>query len=367
MAFVDPDESKFTDPEGAKPALNVLQRRMGLGHKGDTAAKIADTVGSAGYELGGAATDLAAKVLPPEGAALVGTAANLAPDVAATALSGGLGAAAKAPAAARAIMQSALKPIQSQIASGKFERARDTLLKEGIPATRAGVEKMRGLIDGLDQQVSEIVKASKGTLTTDAVMERLLPVYERYLTQPSGMSEVGPAVKVAQEMRAHPLVGDEMSVQAAQAMKEGGYRKLGDKGYGLGLQPEAERDALKAVNRGLKEEIERVHPEVAPLNARESELINAMKITARRTGMEANKNMAGLGWLVHGGPTSPWYWAWLAERSPAVKSALAQGLYTGNLGRNLGAMTGAGAGYGLGTEQPQRPVTLQDILEAQQR
>lgn len=367
MPFVDPDESKFTDPEGEKPALNVLQRRMGLGHKGNTASDVLDAAEHAGYITGGAVTDQAARVLPAEVAAGLGLAANVGVDAATTLAGGTAGALAKAPAAARSVMQSALKPIMNQVKSGKADRAISTLLEEGIPATRAGVEKMRAMIQGLEEQVQKIVEASKGTLSTDAVMERLLPVYDKYLSKTPYKADAELISNVARETRGHPLVGEDMTVQGAQALKEGIYRKLGDKSYGANLAPSAERDAQKAVARGLKEGIETAHPEVAPLNSQASDLINALQVTARRTGMEANKNMAGLGWLVHGGPTSPWYWAWLAERSPAVKSALAQGLNSGNLGRNLGALTGAGAGYELGTEPPQRPVTLQDILEAQQR
>jgi hypothetical protein len=347
------------DLPGGKPALNILQKRMGLGKKGDTIEALRP------YNVGGAATDLAAKVLPPEGAAAVGTAANLATEAAPTLVGGLVGQASKAPAAAEWLIRNALKPSQALNDSGKAARAVQTLLKEGLPVTKAGVSKMRDIINSLEEQATKLVSDSKGTISTDAVLERLKPVYERILSKPTWKSDLESVSKTATEMRANPLVGEDMTVQAAQALKEGAYRELGDKAYGMGLKPEAARDAQKAVARGLKEEIETVVPEVAPINARTSDLINAMKVTGKRTGVDANKNAVGLGWLIHD-PASPAFWAWMAERSPAFKSALAHGLYSGNLGRDLGRMAGGAAGYATGGT-PTRPVTLQEILQEQQK
>jgi hypothetical protein len=152
------------------------------------------------------------------------------------------------------------------------------------------------------------------------------------------------------EFLTHPqLAGKpDMAIQLAQRMKQAGNAKLGDAAYGMGLKPAAERDAYKGLVRGLKEEIAAAEPAVAPLNARESALINAQKIAANRVAMDANKNPIGLGALIN----QPWMvplWMW--DRSPLGKSMMAR-LMNSQAGP-IGVGAGAGAGGLYGASQGQ--------------
>lgn len=109
-----------------------------------------------------------------------------------------------------------------------------------------------------------------------------------------------------------------ISVQKAQAIKQGTYKQLAKKYGQLGS---AEVEAQKAIARGLKEQVAAKVPEVAPLNLEESKLLNVLSVAERRIVMEANKNPMGLALLTK----DPKAWAaFMADRSAAAKSLLAR-------------------------------------------
>jgi len=88
----------------------------------------------------------------------------------------------------------------------------------------------------------------------------------------------------------------------------------------------AETEAQKSIARGLKDEIADAVPEVAPLNARESDLLNALKVSERRALIEINKNPMGLSLLA----SNPATWAaFMADRSAGFKAIVARMLYSG--------------------------------------
>jgi hypothetical protein len=110
-------------------------------------------------------------------------------------------------------------------------------------------------------------------------------------------------------------------VQLAQELKKGTYKTL-SKSYGE--LKGAEIEAQKALARGLKEKISESVPQVAGLNKRESDLLNALKVTERRALMDANKNPLGLGAIA---PDPARMMAFLADRNAWIKSMGARGLY----------------------------------------
>ena len=147
-----------------------------------------------------------------------------------------------------------------------------------------------------------------------------------------GARSADTARNVAQELYRHPAVDNAgtMSVQAAQAMKKANYKELGDAAYSMGLKPAAERDALKAAARVLKESVESVEPRVRAPNAEMRELINALKLSTRRAAVEANKDIIPLGSSVATAMSNPGAALGLyANSSAAIKAALARLLYSG--------------------------------------
>jgi hypothetical protein len=306
----------------------------------------------AGYNAGGAVTDKLAGVVPPEVAAGAGFATNVATQAIPTVVGGVLGREA-APLAERGgkfLMQSALKPSKLEHQSGKAARAVQTMLDEGVNVSKGGVDKMRSSINSLNDEIAGIIKNSGAKVDKNAVASRLQDVIKKYEASidPSDLEAVE---GVWTKFLSHPqLAGQkDMAIQLAQRMKQAGGAKLGDAAYGQGLKPASERDAWKALVRGLKEEIAAAEPKVSGLNKRESDLINASKIASNRVAMDANKNPLGLGALI----SQPWMLPlWMWDRSPMGKSLAARALYSGAGPLSVGAGAGLGGLYGAEQGSP---------------
>lgn len=129
----------------------------------------------------------------------------------------------------------------------------------------------------------------------------------------------------------------QIPVKMAQELKKGTYKTL-SKSYGE--MKGAEIEAQKALARGLKEEIAQAVTGIDKMNKRESDLLNALKVTERRTMMDANKNPVGLGPLA---PNKAMLLAFLADRSAALKSFGARGLYQASRPDISGLLANAGS------------------------
>jgi hypothetical protein len=249
--------------------------------------------------------------------------------------------------AAKGLMQSALKPSKAEHLSGKGARAVQTMLDEGANVSAGGVAKLRGTADTINAEIAEIIKDSSKTVSKNAVASRLQEVVKKYedSVDPDDLKAVE---AVWTKFLSHPkLAGqDEIPIQVAQKMKQSSYTKLGDAAYGQGLKPASDRDSWKGIARGLKEEISSAEPRVAPLNARDSDVINAMKIAQNRVAMDANKNPVGMGGVL----SQPWMLpVWMWDRSPLGKSMMARLLNSGS--GNIGTAVGGGVGGLYGSDQ----------------
>jgi hypothetical protein len=249
----------------------------------------------------------------------------------------------KAPAAAKAaqrgaeagaekLMTSALKPPGSLQESGKGERAVDTMLNyegggalPGFNVSQAGVTRMRDLISDLNDEISQTIAGSDKTVNkAQAASRGLLPEMER--ESKTATPDYATIRDVWERFLDHPLVpGREMPIQLAQEIKQGEMKKLGDTAYGqLGS---TETNARKGLVRGLKEKIAEQEPSVSALNAKESDLLNALSPLEKRVYNEAKNNPMGLGTLSH---SVPLFIAWMADRSGAFKSLMARALNKGS-------------------------------------
>ncbi len=197
-----------------------------------------------------------------------------------------------------------------------------------------------------DARASALIAQSPASVNKYAVADRLRPVLDSAETSPLPRSGTNTVQDAWAEFLSHPkLQGTaDIPVQLAQAMKQRAYKEMGDSAYGLGLRPAAERDSLKGLARGLKEEIEGVVPEVAPINAETSAVLNAKKVAQRRAFVEANNNPVSLGTTIAAATNNPMLaLSMWANSSSAAKAMLARMLYTGGKGApTTGAATGAG-------------------------
>lgn len=309
---------------------------------------------AAAYSAGGKVTDLT-------GSPAAGLAANVAVQAVPSVVGGG--AAAKlAPAletGARSLMQSAMKPTLEALRTGKASRAIDTMLEEGVNVTKGGIEKLRAQIGELNQQIADAIASSPATVDKGKVASELQGTLNKFLNQVNPNADRAAIEKAWNEFLTHPLLTGvrDIPVQLAQKLKQGTYKALGEKSYGE--LKGAEIEAQKTLARGLKEGVAEAVPRVAPLNARESDLLNALNVAQRRVLMDGNKNPAGLG-ILHPETMA----LWLADRSPLAKSLLARMLYSGS--EQIPATAGRTVGATVGSQYLGRQPTLQELLNEKQ-
>lgn len=295
-------------------------------------------------QFAGTAGEIVGSALPSGGASTVGNAAL----TAASALGGAVGeqmggetgkligmvtpgvaSLAKAPMekAARSLMSSALKPSAKDWARGDAARAITTMLDEGVSPTASGVKKLREGITEINDEIKSIIGSSTATVQTKNAGKYLQIVLDKFSKQVDSGADLEAINKTWKNFLNNPLVKNgQIPVQTAQEMKQGTYKIL-DKKYGQ--VGSAEDEAQKSIARGIKDEISEAVPAVAGLNAREGDLINAMKLAEKRAFMELNKNPMGLALLAN----NPATWAaFMADRSGAFKAAVARLLHSSQKG-----------------------------------
>lgn len=232
---------------------------------------------------------------------------------------------------ASGLMQSALKPgLKSTLAAvkrGAVPPVVQTLLKEGVNVTPGGIAKLNAIIGSTNDDITRALGSLPQTpsIAPLSVAGRLSPLAQKAAQQVNPADDLATISTAGQEfLDAHGA--QNLTVQGAQEMKKATYRALGEKSYGE-LKGTA-IESQKALVRGLKEEIEREATaagiDIAALNATEGAAITARDAIAKRVAQVGNRDPAGLAWLAHSPVT---FVMALAERSPAVKSLIARGLY----------------------------------------
>lgn len=301
---------------------------------------IPDLVNKAAYGVGGAVTDVAAKVLPPEVAAAAGAITNAGLQAIPISTGAKLGAEVGAPAmrwAAENRMTSALKPGVESLKGGSGVRAVNTMLDEGINVTKGGIDKMKGIIADLNSQVSaKIATAPPGAIDKATVAGELRYVLDRFKSSLDAKKDMPSIMQSWDDLLNHPIFrGRYLTIQDAQKMKQGIQMKLADS---FGELSTAAREGQKAVSSGLRKAISTLEPSVAPLNARESAMLNALEYAEKRVLSEGNKNVGGLAFLANNTAAAT---AFMADKSSAFNSILARML---NAHKRTIPATAAGSG-----------------------
>src|SRR5574343_795789 len=232
---------------------------------------------------------------------------------------------------AQTLMQSALKPSKKAQLSGDAARAVQTLLDNGVNVSRGGVEKLQNLVSDLNSQISDKITNSTATSDRQTVLNALDSVRCKFSNQVDPIPDLNAIKAVADRFNIHPSIqSDAIPVQLAQQLKQGTYKVLNGKYGQLGS---AETEAQKGLARGLKEEIANALPEIAPLNAKESQLLNALKLTESRVMQQANNNPFGIAGLATT-PTS--FIRMMLDKNALLKSAAARGVNAS--GKNFGLL-----------------------------
>lgn len=245
------------------------------------------------------------------------------------------------------LMQSALKPTSSQLASGEANTAIQTLLREDVNPTLGktifgrGIDVLESKVGDINKQISELIKNSKGTVNKSQVVAYLDDLEKRALNNALPAADLQAIQSAKQEFLSHPLLKDieEIPVQLAQKIKVGTYKNLGEKAYGE--LKSATVESGKTLARGLKDLIGKVEPKVLGLNAESQALYDTLNVAERRALMEANKDIMGLSTLSKDMKNQL---TMMADRSAPFKALLARSIYkagkagekyTGLLGQNI--------------------------------
>lgn len=306
---------------------------------------VKDQISKAAYNAGGEATDVATRLgASPETAAKVGFATNLSAQTIPVLLGGEIGKLASPifDSASRTAMTSAVKPSVDDHLSGNAGRAIDTMLKEGINVSQGGVHKLRQKIGDLNQEVARNIASSNARVDKGDIYRQYASARDTFMKQVNQQKDLNTLRESFQEFMAHPFwnPAGKMPVQKAQELKQGTYRMLEGK---YGELESAGIEAQKAMARGLKEGISSAVPAVASLNAKESELINALSVMERRAFLELNKNPGGLAYFASNPKAAA---AYMADKSSMFKSMLARALYSGQEAIPGSAGMAVGAGFG---------------------
>lgn len=191
------------------------------------------------------------------------------------------------------LYQSALKPSTTLTPEARA-RVIQTGLKEGVPVSAGGVEKIATLVDDLNTKIQAKIDAGSAagkTVNKMDVANRLGDVGKRFSNQVNPEADLAAIQASGEEfMRNQPA---DIPASDAQALKKGTYQQLKSKAYGE--LKNASIESQKALARGLKEELVAQFPEIADLNARESNLIGLDKQLERAVGRIENHQMLGIG------------------------------------------------------------------------
>lgn len=123
-----------------------------------------------------------------------------------------------AQAGSRSLMQSAIKPTLAQRASGDADVAVDTLLQYGINPNKAGVNKLRELIDAKNTEISNALAGSTATVGKSNVLNRLGEVRDMFSNQVSPQDDLSAIEGVANNFSAHPVFQN--YAETEQALKD---------------------------------------------------------------------------------------------------------------------------------------------------
>ena len=271
-------------PEGWIPAIGLAA----LGGGG----------GEASRQLINRATGGPAPATSTEAATDIGKEAlfNAAAEGGGRAVASGVGA--LMPSAER-MYQSALKP------RGSLDQVKavvQTGLREGIPVSEQGLNQTGALIDSINSDIMQGIRARQAqglTIDPNAVNARVDSLMQRYGNTLDKQKAQDVIDQVKQRLL--DLTGSRpIPVEQAQAMKQA-EGQLVREAYGKPFFDVTIEDrARQQVVRGLKEEIENVFPEIKSLNAREGQLINLEKALTDFVKREGNKPMSSFGTSVRG-------------------------------------------------------------------
>lgn len=159
--------------------------------------------------------------------------------------------------------------------------------------TRKSLSKQfSGLIQDVEVKLDDLLQNKQGNILTQNVAKYLDELKGAYSQIPGETGAVNIIDNIASDLLKR---GKTITVQDANKLKRGIY-KLVEKSYGKGLlEAPAKVEAQKILASGLKQEIEKLIPEVRGLNKQQAVYLQAKKAIDKAITRTSGKGIAGSG------------------------------------------------------------------------
>lgn len=195
------------------------------------------------------------------------------------------------------LYESGLKP--STTLSEKIRSKRiQTAISEGIPVSKSGLQKSKGLIQDLNDEIkSRIADYSNSTIERDKILapvEDLKQTYQQGKALPS--EAVNEVQKVIDEFKTSqpeqiPIGKVQIFKQDLNKTLDDFYKKIN---RGETLKPNEWAETRAALADGMRQQITDILPELKNLNQREGSLIELNKSLRQAVNRIDNKNILSL-------------------------------------------------------------------------
>lgn len=216
---------------------------------------------------------------------------------------------------AESVYRGYLKPSLSRVNLPKATQIVKDAIAEALPVTKGGLQRADELIGELNGKVESLLSQATGrTVDLSAMANDVRAWATRTFDRPGrDPRDLKAALDVADRIDQHPSVnpsnlGNQMagnttaaqvSMPAANQVKRDLQRSAADK-FGVptgSAETATEKYASSTMRKGIEAQV----PEVGPLNARQSRLLDVAKSIARATGREENKSpLIGVNTMISG-------------------------------------------------------------------
>jgi hypothetical protein len=178
-----------------------------------------------------------------------------------------------------------------------------TALTSGILPNGKGIDKARGMIESLNDEITAMIDRSTKTGTkikADNLFKYLDDIRKEVLLSDDPVSHARAINKIEKSIKTGVKIagGDSLSPMQAQSLKQQIYKAVNYENRPR--SPKAIETAKKSVARAAKDELESIHPELKNLNAKEGELIQLVEALQRSANRISNRDLLGIGIPIKG-------------------------------------------------------------------
>ena len=194
----------------------------------------------------------------------------------------------------------------------------NTMLDNGIPISKSGLAKAKGILTDLNDQMDMAVASSpnkNNLIDTNAVLGPVQDLRDKMLNTVNGKELAAKLDGVVKSFTSQ--YGPQMTVEQAQTVKQNTNALL-SKAYGQ-IQ-DVTTESIKQVVRGLKDQIAEAIPEISGINANYGKMKDLEKWLERAVNRTGNWDILSLAPAVAGGMVG-------GATGSVVKGAEAMGLW----------------------------------------